>query len=261
MSNFSFLEHMGIAKMGHIGDQLTTAIINFDPTTASEVDIATYKEKCDSIEHKIAESETAVATANTTMTNLQAKLDRACEAGKAMKAAINAATDNTVKTQLIEQANVVMTQIKQVGGSSLDGLTDGDLFDAKDDLARAQTTLTEWKNVHVQMIGQLKSAQGDLKHAQDDIARAQRDKERAQARARQEEADAGLRSGLGASGTSPALAAMQAKAAKLKEDARAATIHADAVHQTTHSDADSIIADVLAKGTPAPNVLDDLNKL
>jgi chromosome segregation ATPase len=260
MSNFSFLEHMGIAKMGHIGDQLTTAIINFDPATASQAQIAEYNAKCDGIEHKIAACETAVATANSTMTSLQAKLDRAREAGKAMKVAIGAATDDTVKAKLTEQAMTVMTQIKQVGGSSLDGLADGDLFEAKADLARAQSDLAEWKNVHQQMIAQLKSAKGDLQHAQDEIARAQRDKERAQARAAQENADAGLRSGLG-TGASPAIAAMQAQAAKLKEDARAATLHADALHQTSHSDADSIIADVLAKGTPAPNVMDDLSKL
>jgi hypothetical protein len=47
----------------------------------------------------------------------------------------------------------------------------------------------------------------------------------------------------------------------VREDARAATLHADAPHETSHSDADSIVADVLAKGTPAPNVPDDLNKL
>lgn len=260
MSNTSFLARMGIAKMGHIGDSITSALINFDPETASKAQIDEYAAKTNEIEHRVAKAEEAVNAANVSVSALQVKLERDRTAAKALRQSMSATTDQAISTKLTIQATAIIAQMKQIGGDEMTGEKSGDLFTARADLAQAQSDLTEWQNVHQQAVQTLTSAQSALKHARDDIDRAQHDKERAELRSQQADADAQLKSGLSSTG-GIAIAAMQQNAAKMREDARAAQLHSDALKSASGGDADAIVAETLAGAKPASSVLDDLDKL
>lgn len=260
MSKTSFLAQMGITKMGQIGDAITSAIIQFDPETASAAQIAEYRHHCDDIAHRVAQAETEVNTANSKVNDLQPKLGRDREAAKALRASIGAATDQARITTLTSQATTIITQMKEIGGDDMTGESAGTLFDARTDLTQAQSDLAEWTSVHQQTVAQLTTAESAMKHAKEDMERAQREADRARERQRQAEQDAHLRSGLG-QGTGVAVDAMTAQAAKMRENARAATLQADALHAAKGGDADAIVAATLAAAKPASSVLDDLNKL
>jgi hypothetical protein len=260
MANVSFLTHMGIAKMGHIGDAITTAIVNFDPETASVAQIAEYRTHCDDIEHRLAKAEQTFNAASKAMNELQVKLDRDREAAKSLRTTIGATTDQATITKLTTAATTIITQMKQIGGDEMDGSVSGQLFDTKTDLTQAQSDLTEWQNVHQQAIQQLTTAESTLQHAKSDLERAQHDQERARMRAQQADADANLKSGLNTGG-GVAIAAMQASADKARENARAASLHVEAMKEAKGGDVDAIVAETLAKAKPASSVLDDLNRL
>lgn len=257
MSTASFLGQMGIAKMGKIGDAITGAIINFDPETASQAQIAEFRSHSNEIAARVAKAETEANNAGNTVAQLTAKLERDRTAARALKAQMESTTDEVAKASILTSLKTIVAQMKEIGGDEMDG-KGGTLAEAASDAEHAKADLVEWQGVHQQSVAQLTQAETQLKHAAADMERAARDKAKALERQRQIEADANLRTGAG---NGIALDVFARKANKMREDARAATIQADAIKSAKGGDADSIVAAALANAAPVSTLDADLAKI
>lgn len=258
MSTASFLAQMGIAKMGHIGDAITSAIVNFDPATASQAQIAEFRQHSNEIAARVAKAETEASNAANSVAALKAKLERDRTAAKALKAQLQGLSEEqAAASPTMTGLRTIIAQMKEIGGDNMDG-SGGTLGDAISDSEHAKADLIEWRGVHDQAVAQLTQAQAQLKHATDDMARAERERTKAAERQHAAEADAHLRAGVG---NGIALDAMTQRANKLREDARAATIQADALRSAKGGDADAIVAAALASAAPKPSIMADLDKL
>ena len=263
MSKASFLAQMGIAKMGKIGDAITTALVRFDPETASAAQIAEMDDHANELASRVAQAETQVETDQRQVMQKQDALDRNQQAATILGTRLQAASDaNDVALveSLTNKLTPVLNEIEHLGGEDGSGETAGDLFDAKATLQQSLADLFEWQETHRGAVEQLASARDRLRKAHTDMERSAEAQRRSEARRQQAERDAGLRQGLDT--TNIALSAMEQAAIEAKQKARAATIQTDVLRHTGSASADDIVAETLASQKPKPaSVLDRLAKL
>ena len=269
MSSFDFLAKMGITKLGKLGDSITTAIVQFDPETASQVEIDNMAQHCRDLASRIAEAETKENRDHKTMDDLRTSLNNTTQAagivGNQLTAAHTADTKGSVQmfaATLEASLNKLMDQIATIGGDEGDGSVSGTLFDAIQNHAQSEGDLHEWQTVHAGAVAALTTARSRLEKAKNDMQHATDQEIRAKERQAQAERDAGLK-GTGLA-QNVALSAMQAAADAAKPRARAATINTESIKATTGNSADDIVAAALAQArTEAPPIsaLDRLAKL
>lgn len=262
MSALDFIAKMGISKLGQLGDAITTAIVQFDPETASQVEIDNMAEHCRELATRISKAETTEERDHKTMDDLRTSLANTVKAAGLIGAqleAAQAAGDKVKSATLDASLNKLMDQITTIGGEEADGSVSGTLFDAIQNHAQSEADLHEWQSVHAGAVAQLTTARSRLEQAARDMAHAGEQERRAKERQAQAERDAGLKAGMGQ--TNVALNAMQKAAAEAKERARAATINTDTIKQTTGNSADDIVAAALKEAATPVSALDRLKKL
>lgn len=259
MSKTSFLAQMGIAKMGKIGDAIVTALVQFDPETASAAQIAEMDTNCYQLAARVAQAETAVETNQRAVDQLRTAFDRSKQAATILGERLQAATQgDAVADTLNTKLTTVLNELEQIAGEDGAGSTSGTLFDAQQNLVESQGDLVEWRDTHAHAVLQLTSARDRLRRAHAEMQHAVQEQQRAEERRKQAERDAGLRQGLDT--TNVALSAMERAADDAKKAARAATIQTDALRETTGKSAEDIVNEALAQ-QPKPNALDRLAKL
>jgi chromosome segregation ATPase len=256
-----FLARMGIAKAGKLGDAVITALVSFDPQTASQVQIDQMAKHCQDLAARVAKAEPEEERTHALVTQLQANLARTAQAAHVIGDRLKTTTDPTQVTALNGQLTTLMDQIEEIGGPEMDGSTAGTLFEAAQDHTAAENDLHEWQTAHAGYVASLTTAKSRLEHAAKDMARAQQQADRAKEQQQQAEQDAGLKAGLDTNNV--AFSAMEQRAAALKQVARASQINTDglrAVANASHS-ADDIVNATLAAATTAESPLDRLARL
>ena len=93
MSKASFLAQMGIAKMGKIGDAITSAMVRFDPETASAAQIAEMDDHANELANRVAQAETQVETDQRLVMQKQETLDRNQQAATILGTRLQEASD------------------------------------------------------------------------------------------------------------------------------------------------------------------------
>lgn len=259
MSAFDFIGKMGISKLGQLGDAITSAIVKFDPETASQVEIDNMAAHCRDLATRIATAEQTEDRDHKFMDVLSKQLGDTKRAAEVIGTKLEATTDMVQKAVIDAQLTKLLDQITTIGGEEGDGSKDGTLFDAIQNHAQSETDLHEWQTVHAGAVAQLTTARSRLEQAARDMAHAHEQESRAAERNSQAERDAGLKKGLGTGNI--ALNAMQQAAEDAKKRARAMTINTDSIKATTGNSADDIVAAALAEATPQLSALDRLRKL
>lgn len=265
MSAFEFLGKMGIARIGKLGDSITSALVQFDPETASQVEIDNMTQHSREIAGRIAEAEPKEEHDHQRVTELTIKLNRTKQAAQVLGGQLQAAQEAgnaALATTVTASLTALLGQIEELGGEEGDGSKAGTLFDAIQDHVQSEADLHEWQQVHAGTIAALTTARSRLDKAKRDMLHASEQEQRAHERQAQIERDAGLKSGLNTGNI--ALSAMQQAAEESKKRARAAMLNADALKQasSTSTSADDIVAQTLAAQAPSPvSALDRLAKL
>lgn len=260
MSTTSFLTQLGIAKMGKIGDAIVSALVQFDPETASAAQIAEMDANCNHIAARVAKAEAQVESDKATIEQLETALSRNTQAAKILGERLQAAqTSGDDVTSLNNKLSTLLDKIEQIAGEDGTGQSAGTLFDAKQHLAESTVDLSEWRETHQRGVAQLTTARERLSKAHSAMEHAVEEKQRAEERRRQAERDAGLKSGLDTGNI--ALSAMEQAAQDAKRAARAATIQTDALRQSGSNSAEDIAAETLADQKPKASALDRLAKL
>ncbi len=262
MSTGAFLARMGIAKLGKLGDSITSAIVAFDPATASQVQIDQMAAHCQELAGRVSQAETEEERLHGNVTRLEKQLSDTATAARIIGDQITAGKGDA--NVLNKQLNTLMDTIEKIGGPETDGTTAGTLFEARQDHAQAESDMHEWQTVHAGAVESLTTARKRLETAQHDMERAQQQEQREKERQAQTERDAGLKSGL--DGNNVALSAMEQAAQKAKERARAAQINTQAIKDSTGvgaGNADDIVKQTLAgANTAAPtSAMDRLARL
>ena len=258
MSAAAFLGKMGISRLGKLGDSITTALVQFDPATASQVQIDDMTKHCQDLAARISQAEPEEERTHKIVLQLEHQLTDTSRAAKIIGDQLAAGSNSALNTQL----NTLMDLIERIGGPEMDGSTAGTLFEAREDHARAESDLHEWQTVHAGAVESLTTARKRLETAQHDMDRAHQQEERAKEKQAQAERDAGLKQGLDTQNI--ALSAMEQAAAAAKQRARAATINTDAIKATTGTasgSAEDIVKQTLAGATAPVSALDRLARL
>lgn len=268
MSAAAFIAKMGISRLGKIGDQITTALVQFDPETASQVQIDDMATHCQQLSTRISQAEPEEERTHKAVLVLEQQLGDTSRAAKMIGDQLAVAQSDTVQAGKISglntQLNTLMDLIEKIGGPELDGSASGTLFEARQDHAQAEGDLHEWQTVHAGAVESLSTARKRLETARHDMERAAQQEARAQERQSQASRDAGLKQGLDTQNV--ALSAMEQAAAAARQRARAATINADALKAsigTAAGSAEDIVKQTLAAAaTAAPtSALDRLARL
>lgn len=258
MSTTSFLAHMGIAKMGKIGDAIVTSLVKFDPETASAAQIAEMDVNCNQLAARVAQAETQVETDQRVIEQLTTALARSTKAATILGERMQAAQDSSVVEAFNSKLTSVLNEIEQIGGEDGSGTSSGSLFDAKQHLTESTSDLAEWRDTHHGAVAQLTTARDRLRKAHSEMEHAAQEQQRAEERRRQAERDAGLRDGLDSANV--ALSAMEQAALNAKKAARAAALQTEALRQSSGKTADDIVNEALATEKPM-SALDRLAKL
>lgn len=262
MSAGAFLAQMGIARLGKLGDNITTALVKFDPETASQVEIDNMAQHSRELANRVAEAESKEEEDHKKVTLLNAQLTRTAQAAQILGQQLQAAQttgNQVVVASLTGQLTPLLSQLEQIGGDEGDGSKSGTLFDANQDHVASEADLHEWQQVHAGTVAALTTARSRLERAKSDMQHASQQEARAREKQAQVERDAGLKRGLDTG--SVALSAMQQAAEESKKRARAATINTEALKASTSTSADDIVAQTLAAQASPVSALDRLAKL
>ncbi len=259
MSIFGFMAQMGIAKAGKLGENITSAIVSFDPITASEAEIAQMDAHCRELAARVSQAEGEEERSHQQCTQIEKELSRTISAAKIIGEQIKTTTDAATVASLNGKLSKLMDAIEAIGGAEGDGSKSGTLYEARIDHAAAEKDLHDWEATHAGAVKLLSTANDRLHHAVHDMERAHQDELKAKERAEQAERDAGLRHGLDSNNV--ALSAMEAQRAKSQERARAYQINADALKAVGPASTEDIVNATLTEVPQATNPLDRLARL
>jgi len=248
-----FFRKAGLAKLGDIGDNLTSWYAQFDPETASAAEIAQLGDRANALAHRIAEIQGKLEHDQHAVETLNSKLTRDKQAAQILGGRLKAAqtaesVDSAMVTQLTAQITPILTEIETLGGEDGTGNKDGGLFDAKQTMQADTDDMAQFRAAHTKAINDWTTARSRLDHARSDMERAAQQKQDAMARQAQAQRDAGLLHSAAAGGI--ALTAMDRRAEQLRTEARAATIQADGLRHAGGADTASIVDSVLTEAPP-----------
>lgn len=253
MSNSGFLASMFARQMGDIGDKLTNAYAAQHADVAIQVEVENARKKANDLASRVSQEMTAMQTATTKVTELQARLSRAKQAGKQAKAAVDAAGDDAAQREVAQgMLQTCFKAMTEIGGTDApyDGSVAGTLFEAKEAVKKQGENLAFWQGEHHKAVDEATHMEERVLHAAEVLARAKQEQQNAEEQRRQVEADANL---LKKGGAHVGLDAMEAAAKDAQQKATAARLQTDAVRGASGSptNADAVFDKLLAK--PAPD--------
>jgi hypothetical protein len=239
-------------QMGNIGDSITNAYAAQHADVAIQVEVENARRRANELAARVAQEMTATQAATTKVTELQARLDRAKQAGRQAKAAVDAAGDDAAQREVAQgMLQTCFKTMTEIGGAEApyDGSVSGTLFEAKQAVATQKNNQTFWQEEHRKAVEEATHMEERASHAAEVLARAKQEQKTAEDQRRQAEADANLAK---SSGSHVGLDAMEAAAREAQEKATAARLQAEAVRNVSGSasSADAVFDKLLAKPTP-----------
>lgn len=223
---------------------LTDAVVDLDPKTASEAQLKAMESSLDDVGKKVTEIRTAAQADRTEATGCQARFDRMNLAANALNARFAAETDPAKKDALQKSLEGLLTSLE-----SLKSELDADLDRAK----IGEQQLAELEAIYQEKAAEWKSAKATLEHAQRDMEMAKVDQQRAAEQAERAAEIAGLRDGK-VEGVNAALSSMTRQTAEAKAQAETLRMKTGALtHADTGSMDDPNVLAALAAVTPAPS--------
>ncbi len=233
-----FLKHYGMGKAGDVLEEFASAVVAFDPDTASKAQTAMMQAELGKLARRLAEAEAEVRREHRETGELRATSDRFLEAARTLEHRIKAASDDINRTELEASLAKLIEQLERL----------------KPEIAReqeedkdAEVWAGELRTSFEDLAAKLRSAESDLCSAKPRIETAQLKKQRSAERDHKSSAAAGLTTAL--STISVALDAMNKETTRVRAESEALELKAK-VLQGDRLEHDPHIAAALNAASP-----------
>ncbi len=210
-----FLKHYGMGKASEVLDEFASAVVAFDPDTASKAQVAMMQAELSKLAKRLAEAEAEVRRERRETGELQATYDRYIVAARTLEQQIGAAADGgnhaeleTSLAKLVEQLERLKPEIAREQQEDQD----------------AETWANELRAFFEDLAAKLKTTESDLRSAKRRMETAQLQQQRAAEREHRSSAAAGLTTAL--STISVALDAMNKETARVRTESEALELKA-----------------------------------
>ncbi|MDH3347195.1 MAG: hypothetical protein OEM02_03730 [Desulfobulbaceae bacterium] len=239
--DFGLLLGMGKKKAGQVGDQVTAALVNFDPETATEAQIDMMSNGLTGLLEEVAKARAEYQREQKEADEIKALYNQRLAAAEKLGNMLADESLSAAKRKSIEAS--LQTFLQQIE-------------DMMPDVEREESEAVDAKALLNDLEGQAKGMAEDLKNArkllvdaQRDIKKAGAEKERNQRAQERAEVAAGIKEKAG--GINIALDAMRTKASETRVEADAAKMKTDLLKPTNLEEDDPNIAAAMAEVTGA----------
>lgn len=205
-----FLKHYGMGKAGEVLDEFTSAVVAFDPDTASKAQIAMMQAELSKLAKRLAEAETEVRREHRETGNLRSTYDRYITAARTLQQKIGMADTDGDRAELEFSLAKLIDQLERL----------------KPEIAReqqedrdAEVWAAELRMSFEDLAAKLKTAESDLRSAKRRMETSQLQQQRAAERDQRNSSAAGLTTAL--STISVALDAMNKETSRVRTESEA----------------------------------------
>lgn len=251
MSLIPFFKNFIGAKGHAAAENVVKAMVALDPEAATRADLLSMEQDLDRAGTMIAKLRADLSHEQTEYDALKRQYGELMGAAEVLQRRSAAAPDDTsIKASLASLLDRIEHMVPELDRE-------------KHDVESTQSLLTEAEATYQDKAQALASAKANLDRARHDLARAGLEEQRANERAEQAKAVAGLKSS-GASGLTIALDTMKASADEARQRADAATMKAQALTNVKDAKTDANVASALAEAkgaAPAQSLSDRLAAL
>lgn len=216
-----FLRALGGAHGKKAIQEVTDAIVNLDPSTASDAQLAMMEQNLDKVGVMLAKVKTDAAREETEAVAAKAKFDRFAQGAQVLNAKYEAAPEGPQKAALATSLNGLLNTLEEAKVEM-----DREVSEAAD----AKALVTETETIYREKAEALRTAQKNLTQGARELARAKLAEEQAQMRANQAAEVAGLRNNE-PDGLNSALTSMKRQTDAARGNAEALKIKATVLTQ------------------------------
>jgi len=233
----SFIRNLLGVKTDQAVDGLMSALVQWDPQSASEADLRTMEQNLDELGRQVAAAQTSFQKEQQEADAIQQLANERMAAANALQKEFDETTFNLPRRAELERSLGILVQLLEEMAPDIDR--------EKQDAVDAADFLNSLQTMYKDAAHKLTTARGDLTRAHRDMARAEQRRETAENRAQASRQAAGL---VGAtSGLTVALKAMQDAAQRNLEEANAANMKARMLAPTAPEEGDANIMAAMAR--------------
>lgn len=249
MSMIPFLRNFTVAKGGQAAAGLVKALVQLDPESATQADLATMEQDLDAAGVVIAKLRSDLVQEQHEFDAIKKQYTQMMGAAEIMQKKIADTTDDAQKSSLNTSLESLLSRIEHIAP---------ELDAEKHDVEQTQQLLTDAEAAYQEKAVSLTSAKQNLDRARHDLQHAHIQEERSEQRAEQAAVVAGLKKSP-SSGLTTALNVMQQSADEARQRAQAQDMKATALTGATQAATDPNIAAAMAEvnGAVSPASLSD----
>ena len=230
-----FLKHYGVNKATEVLEDFTSAVVAFDPETASKAQIAMMEAELKKLGNRLAEAEAEVQREHRETQAIEQSYQQYLQAAQLLQGKLEAAESDDKRAELELSLTKVVEKLEQLKP---------EIERERQEDQEVELWRTELRSSFEELAQKVRQAQGELTSARRQMEMARLQKQRADQRKWQSQEAAGLSSSM--SSLSVALDAMNRETAKVRTETEALKLKAD-LFKIDQLDSDPNVAMALAQ--------------
>ena len=230
-----FLKHYGVNKATEVLEDFTSAVVAFDPETASKAQIAMMEAELKKLGNRLAEAEAEVQREHRETRDIERSYQQYLQAAQVLHSKLESADDEDKCAELELSLGKVIDKLEQLKP---------EIERERKEDQEIELWRSELRSSFEELALKVRRAQGELVSARRQMDMAKLQKQRADSRHRQSQEAAGLSSSM--SSLSVALDAMNRETAKVRAETEALKLKAD-LFKIDQLDSDPNVAMALAQ--------------